>query len=146
MEKDKFSETIKNTTLCTLKVQRVTQGIKVFCRSQQIEDFFASMGTGSSNAWGEMTQGSYSFSFEQLQDCYFSKWGESFEYNSKPNLSFLRAKGLGEGISLTFSFVVSTDRLTQWAEKARRAIKTLWLQYLKPVEIEISISTRDMEV
>lgn len=144
MEEKKEKEIIKNNFLCTLRLKRVQKGIEIYFKSPMIEEFFSQQPKASVSSWMGL-EGAWQTPMDQIANCLLNKWGyTSFWYDSNsPNLSFIRTVGSGEGIKFMWPTVTSTDNLKKWGEKAKEGLKTLYVQYLKPIELDITLTTRE---
>jgi len=67
------------------------------------------------------------------------------KYKPGVNLSFLRIVGISEGAGVTFSVrgVHSYEALTKMREKIGEAYRTLYRAYMKPIQMDIIVSTQE---
>jgi hypothetical protein len=64
--------------------------------------------------------------------------------DGNPNLSFLRAKGLSEGITFIISGIYSRDVISDFISKTKEAIAIFYKQHFKPIKVEFTISEQDL--
>lgn len=143
------SETSIPSEFFSLKVTRDETGVRIFVRSKEMERFLARNGEtthydnqGSSfpgYAWPSITSTeAYGFSRDTN-----ALWSDS--NGLRPNLSILLRKGLGEGITVSLPGLVSRDALIRWTEAMRKALRSIWLDYASPMEIEQAIIFQSIE-
>lgn len=74
----------------------------------------------------------------ELQD--FRAWGHSFYIEGRgPNLSYLRAYGLSQGIQFNIPGLYSTEKLNQWKEQAKQKLVEFYKNYMKKLEISLIV-------
>ena len=66
-------------------------------------------------------------------------------YNGAPNLTMLMAKGLQSGVKFTFQQPMSADKLREWAKQVRAAATEVFNCYLRPVDIQMTITVKENE-
>ncbi len=68
--------------------------------------------------------------------------------NGKINLSFLRLVGISEGpgVSFVVKGVYSLENLRDIRERIGRSAKSFYIEYLRPIDISINISTMEMQL
>lgn len=59
------------------------------------------------------------------------------------NLSILRAVGLGEGVTRLYSGLSSREGIRLWVDAVKGVIKALYVDYLKPVEFRLTITSEE---
>ncbi len=69
-----------------------------------------------------------------------------WEFDDCPNLSIFLARDLEQGVTFKFGFVaVSDEKIFSWIANLKQQAKILYLTYLKPVDVEVNISTQTVE-
>jgi len=68
--------------------------------------------------------------------------------NGKINLSFLRLVGISEGpgVSFVVKGVYSLENIRDIRERIGKSAKAFYIEYLRPIDISISISTMEMQL
>lgn len=145
-KKNRERKTMIEKGFITLRIRRVETGLEIFVQSEKAEEFFKPRGVG--NDYFGVPH--YGYPFEKLSQAgntlaYFSKASNTLLYEGYCNLSFLRAVGLGQGVTLVMPGVFSLDTITKFLESAKIALKVFYRQYLKPVDVELIISTREVD-
>lgn len=78
-----------------------------------------------------------------INSCFHSDY---FEYENYPNMLMLLAKGLDEGVSFNFGMIpVSNEKIKDWAEKFKMEAKKLYIAYVKPFSLKLTITSAIVE-
>lgn len=138
-----------NKSFCTIRVQRCKEGVRIFAKSKKMEEYFSELqaqsGTspGSASIWPNL-QCYRASTYPEVNYLRLNRWGEnSLFYNDVPNLSLLRTIGIKDGVEVVLKGVFSLKSITQWIEGAKTGIQEFYRQFLKPINIEFIISTRE---
>ena len=132
----------------TLKLRRIANGLEIYVQSEKIEEFFKNF-SGISGTYFEKEH--YSYVFSRITSAgddlaAFDRAGkEELLYNGIPNLSFLRMVGIAQGVTFTLPGVYSLYTIQKFIERTKEALKIFYRQYLKPVNVELVITTREVE-
>ena len=147
----------ENVPLLFLKVKSVPSGIEVYAKSEKLEAFFRAASGGQvapSSENREVWTGEY----YKTPRTILQEDGKTFEFskvglepmlnpeNNWINLSFLRKKGLGEGVKFTFTGVYPKIVVRGFLRLASQAIKTLYLEQIKSTMVVVEISVKETEV
>jgi hypothetical protein len=62
------------------------------------------------------------------------------------NLSLLQAEDLSGGVEVELNFPIRTDQLKKVAQVFKDAAKELYLNYVRPVDIEVEVCANEKEV
>lgn len=134
--------------VAVFSVKRTAEGTKIFAKSPMIEEFFKGISNGGVVACGGRWKGVeiYQLSEETLMEhlilehCVINSPGELLIVNTLANLTFLRHKGLGEGLSFTVgSMPCRRAYLEEFCAKAKAGIRELYLNYIRPFEDEVLV-------
>lgn len=76
---------------------------------------------------------------------YFNNWGKELNIsNVGPNLSFLRAKGLKEGVAILIPGLHTESSIKKFLEDVKRKSLDIYKEYMKPTEISLSIQFQEV--
>lgn len=136
---------------CVIRIQRVTDGVKIYCKSKEIEEFFKKIAhkqgdifyTIHAQDWEEIE--GYEIDDISFNYAFFDQFGKDLLLDGNPNLSFLRAVGLANGVEFVAKGVYSLNMLHQFTEKAKVALQKFYTMFIKPVEIEVNIVKKTKE-
>lgn len=135
----------KNTTnILELRVKRVPEGIEIFAKSKELENFFSQ--TGKDNHDG-LWNGQKPYHIPNITDstlrAILSYWGTDElllnESVDNPNMSVLRSIGLGEGITMIIPTIASHTDVEQYAKAIKENVKKLYKNYVKPIDITVQL-------
>lgn len=146
---------ISKKELATLKIKREKGGITLFVKSQTIEEFFNGLSggltsTSSSSIWGGGMEYYKIQSFTIPNAGEFARnpnivlWGTHpliDPANNVHNFSFLRAKGLSDGVTIQFNGLFVSRDIERFKEDFKTFITRLYVDFIKVVEFEISVSS-----
>tara|TARA_B110000014_G_C20022555_1_gene530620 strand:- start:297 stop:863 length:567 start_codon:yes stop_codon:yes gene_type:complete len=150
-----------------LKLTNESKGTFLWAKSYELEEYFKQFGPEnpdnyemrngfkpykipqSANAWGmrkytklsdEGTQHDYSYTsiFEQWN--YESLY--SYERSKTPNLSFLRAVGLSEGVQFRVDNIYTLPERTEFLELTTKILRNFFLDFLRPNTKKLILSYR----
>lgn len=128
-----------------IRLKRVSGGLLIELKSDVFENFFKYHGanTESEPTW----EGNKAYKMPRNLTPNFHRmlasWGNTnLSVNDNlPNLSFLRAVGLGEGVKFIIPMVFSkTEIMTFKTELAQQANK-FFQEYMKPISVTVEIIT-----
>ena len=148
MAQEIIKEVIKKSEeqkLLKIGVYRSEKGIEIFAQSQAIENFFKNYGLNNEEIkWAESHPYNYPTGFEDHFVQLFHYWKQSLfvgrSETSTPNLSFLRAEGLGQGKSFIITDnIYSKAEINKFIKLARESVKKFYDQYMKPVNVSVEI-------
>ncbi len=148
MAQEIIKEVIKKSEeqkLLKIGVYRSENGIEIFAQSQAIETFFKKYGVNNEEIkWAESYPYNYPTGFEDNFVQMFHYWKKSLfvgrNEQSTPNLSFLRAEGLGQGKSFIIADnIYSKAEINKFIKLARESVKKFYDQYMKPVNVTVEI-------
>jgi hypothetical protein len=130
--------------LLKLGVFRSERGIEIIAESEAIENFFKNYGLDEGEIkWGDSLPYKYPSGFDDhfVQEFHYWKKGLFVNRdNSTVNLSWLRAQGLGEGITFVIdNQIYSKTEISKFVKEAREEIKKFFDQYMKPVNVTVEI-------
>jgi hypothetical protein len=135
----------ENNTLLSFNVKRTAGGVDIYLQSDVMELFFSNGGfrEGADPLWGGI--GCYSMinNIDTTKRSLLNNWGSdnlivSSEY---PNLAFLRAKGLKDGVTFKLPSVHSRTEIAKFVKLFKEQVRTLYLEYMKPIGVEIEMTT-----
>lgn len=138
---------------CIVRIKRTTEGLAIYCKSQKLEEFWRRLSEHQNAGIGEGREGSATAGLKYYKINNFpslpfrvASWGEEgalWYNNTTANLSFIRTVGLSEGITYCIRGVFSLESIQKWIEETKVHLQKFYTQYLKPVDIEFVISTRE---
>ena len=79
-----------------------------------------------------------------LEGVTIGSYGRPFIYDGNMNFSILRTVGIAQGVELEITHLVSEEALTEWAKKLKEFVVKLYKNYLKPVEITVTIQKKEV--
>lgn len=139
-------------------IQRDTQGIILNIKSELFEEHWRSLTKGG-NAQYLLNDGNHKYYLPQnppmqtMTDATgrHRGWSVTAEpthglfHGERINLAYLRLVGISAGGTVRITNAVySTERLKEWLERFREGAKLYYLQVMKPVSIEVEITTREI--
>jgi hypothetical protein len=157
-------ETNRHVNIASISTIRTPTGIDVKIVSPVIEEYFKSQHARISRSSGRAPERyyasadsvpgqAYRVEAERIylgeHDCYFGHWERSpfdanFSRDGVCNLSIFRAVGLGEGYTRSLpNPLVSRQALQTWVNVATKSMKSLYVEFLKPVEFRITITSEE---
>jgi len=135
---------IKNEkVLVAIRIRRTATGILLYLQSKEFEDFFRYSGRleeyGGCAFYAHPTKGRIpEYNIHQINGFLFTDG-----YPQNVNLSYLRAKGLTEGVTIPLQQVASTHAIGECLKTYKDAIVFLYNQYIKPIDISCEIIMRE---
>jgi len=138
-------EKTKNQKLIKFGVYRSENGVEIVAQSQAIENFFKRNGLNESEVKWEGTQPyNYPRGLDDKTVNLIHYWKKGLftdaRTNTIPNLSFLRAKGLGAGKTFVITDTIySKAEIQRFTKAAREEIKRFFDQFMKPVNVSVEI-------
>ncbi len=126
--------------IVTIRAFTKEKGLGLYFCSPIFESFFKGRQEGlhENGSWGK---GKLYYSPPAQLDfyCFQTIGGRLFEGNS-PNLSFLLAKGISNGVEFTVKNTVVTEKIMdKYIEDAKKEISKIYKLYMRPISIEESI-------
>jgi len=129
--------------LLKFKVTRGLNGVEVFVQSDILEDFFQRYGeeTAEGNKWCDITPYKIPIVRQHFRELLNQWYGELTTRNgSYPNLSFLRAKGLKDGVKFTMSNnVYTTPEIRAFIKQFKTEVQNFFEEYIKPIGFEVEL-------
>lgn len=131
-----------------LRMRRDETGLKLFCKSKVIEDFFKGDSGGQMQDAGDLYGGAKAY--RPVNDVPWSsdsvmKSGYGLNYGGNVNLYFLRIQGIGDGVEVHIGGVYSAEFLRRVMQEAKTAVKTVYAQYMREVEYDLEINAKEVE-
>ncbi len=129
--------------LLTIRVKRDNSGITLFLQSKVFEDFFRHSAVMDDYCgipfYRHPTRTRLSeYSVNNLNGSLFLDG-----HPNNTNISWLRAKGITEGVSIPISQVASTDAIADYVKGFQQAAAFIYKQYIKPVDVSVEIIFRE---
>jgi hypothetical protein len=138
------------------RLTRDQHGIQLVVQSEVFEEHFRALsGNSSKNILPECGHKFYipqnppvqSMPGQQGKPGYSvtSEAGHGLYHGERVNLAFLRAVGIKDGVTIKINNAVySAEKLRQWLEHFRDGAKLYYLQVIKPVTMEVEITSREI--
>jgi len=152
---------VPTEALIIIKVKRTDKGLNVFLKSEKIEKFMRSNHVhqdklDSTNkrdfecvdvaGWKENMAYILSNEVKGISGNINKNWGADLHFGSGgPNLSFLRAKGLGEGVNFDLHGIYSQTAIQKWIQDAKFHITNFYREFLKDSEMCLHISLTEVQ-
>ncbi|GEM_PF-3715934 len=133
-----------NTKLIKFGVFRSENGIEIIAESKPFENFFKRNKLNTDEVKWEGTQPyNYPNGLDDNTVALLHYWKKGLftdREHTKPNLSFLRAKGLGTGKTFVITdSIYSKTEIARFTKNAREEIKKFFDQFMKPVNVSVEI-------
>lgn len=135
----------ENNTLLSFNVKRTAGGVEIALQSDVLETFFGIGGfrEGADPEWGGVLPYSMIGTIDATKRNLLNNWGSnqlliSTDY---PNLAFLRAKGLKEGVTFKLPSVHSRTEIAKFVKLFKEHVRTIYLEYVKPINATVEITT-----
>lgn len=142
-----------------LRIIRNDQGVEIFFKSPTIEDFFKRNQRPDGRKESSTTPGWQGIEFYIIPSHIQSSFsrdmaiineavGQSILFNGDYggyNFSILRAVGLGNGVKILFTTPTSTERIDEWKRNFVEYLRWIYTNFMRPVDVEISITVREVE-
>jgi hypothetical protein len=142
-----------------LRIIRNDQGVEVFFKSQLIEDYFKKNQRSDQRKEVSTNEGWRGLEFyigntpfqQSLQrpKCIVHGLQGGNELYSRDyegyNFSILRAVGLGNGVKILFTSPTSSERIDEWKRNFVEYLRWIYTNYMRPVDVEVSITVRELE-
>lgn len=164
MELDDINVVKRGERVYEGSIGRYTKGLRLYAKVHpSVEDLMRSWGTGSTESvsaygryWstpnGDNAQ-VYTMSAPQ-NTMVFNQAGTPFRLgqvghpliteDGTLNLSFLRLVGISSGLKIDVRGVFSHPELLDIREKIKQGVRSLYVSYLLPVDLNLVISTEDI--
>lgn len=132
------------------KITRDQNGLQLTVKGEIFEDHFKSLtGGNSKRILDEIGQKFYvppEYPVQRLNGFSISaEAAHGLFHGENVNLAFLRVVGIRDGQTIRITNgVYSLDRLRDWMTKFRDGAKQYYLAVIKPVSIEVEITTREI--
>ena len=141
---------MEDKKLLTIRALSSDKGIKLYFQSDIFEEFFAvnhqSQGYGNAELAGAFTWGDV-LGYQPPPEKAFNRfrhWGGQLYYKGRPNLSFLCAKGLTNGVTFNLtSLVVNENILEKYVRDLKRELAKIYREYFNNISYEESFSLED---
>lgn len=155
----------KGETVTRVRFQRSSVGLKITCWAHpQVEELMRSWGSGEiqpidvhGRMWyikkGHELRGVYHLG-SNPGVCPFDGGYYRIDRAGQPficgegevNLSFMRIAGVSEGEGVTFEVkgVHELDKIRSLAESIKMATRRFYINYLKPIDLHVMVSTQEM--
>jgi hypothetical protein len=143
--------------LGTYSIERTEAGVKIKMKSPKMEAFFKALSSGRlsdpmtihgyENRPYTLPSGDIAESLNMAcenQSISFTDYGKPLIQSSRINLSFLRAKGLSEGLEFNFDGVYPNESLKNLNNCIKYATKFIYINYLKPFHMTVEINTNEV--
>lgn len=129
--------------LLTFRVTRGINGVDIFLQSEVLENFFKKYGM---DTYSDNWCGNLAYQLPVVRQHYttmLSNWfGELMVNGDYPNMSFIRAKGIKDGVTFTLENNVYTrGEIMNFTKKFKEEITGLYNDYIKPVMMEVEMTT-----
>lgn len=149
-------ENIKTDTkvsLALIGIERGEKGIKLTVRSKFFEDFFRELHahkdkddarylTKSPNpGWHDKMAYAPAEFKDGLEQC--RDWGGKF-YGTSPNLSFLRARGVAQGLTFEFDGIYSDAVIKKWLEETKEQMFRIYKEHMKDQKFVMTIQVSEV--
>lgn len=149
--------TIDSSKLCVIVVDRNENGLEIHVTAPAIEEWFSKLldhhakenglnpnkCVDRSPNWPGLE--SYQVplqNFGQYAEI-LNSWGGDLRVGQRPNISFLRARGLGKGIVLKSNGLYSREFLEKWIADTKKVIADFYRDYKKEYQVQITILTAE---
>lgn len=136
----------ENNTLLSFNVKRTAGGVEINLQSDVLETFFSIGGfrEGADPEWGGVQSYSMISSIDATKRNLLNNWGANVLIISAdyPNLAFLRAKGLKDGVTFKLSSVHSRTEIAKFVKLFKEHVRTLYLEYIKPIDAGVELTTK----
>jgi hypothetical protein len=145
-------------SMANLRIQRTAAGVEVFMKSEVIEKFMKSnqrtdgrKESSSNDGWSAiqfyMPSQNIAAGLSRDGASLTGMVGNPLMYHSGYgfNFSILRAVGLSEGVKITFTTPTSVERITEWKRALVDYMKWIYSNFMRPVDIDIQITVKEME-
>lgn len=149
MEKEIIKKDESDKIFCTFKLSRTSAGIKLYIKSPLIEKLMSSHGerpaNSTNNPWGGINK-FYPTNISYLSsDSSLNLIGYDFPIHSgNYNLSFLRAEGISQGLTLHFNTLpISKNTLDNFCNELKAGLKTLYIDYCKAYNYEGTLEIKE---
>lgn len=142
----------------SLRIIRNDEGVEVFFKSEVLEAFFKRNQRSDARKESSTNEGWRGLEFYTLKSeiqqslsrgeaMVNGMVGQGALYNSGYgyNFSMLRAVGLGKGVKILFPMPTSTERIEAWKSAFTEYLRWLYTNFMRPVDVEISITVKEME-
>ena len=141
---EKIKTEIKKTNLVTLQLKQTSEGSTIFIKSQPFENFFKVNGTSSQYIVKPDGSKIQSYCYDLVENREDNKKLQSFEsnlrsYDGTENFGFIRAKGIGEGLTINLSGVYSKEATNEYIKNFKVFMLKFYSLYMIPQNIELKI-------
>jgi len=144
-----------------LTIERIPNGIKIFCRSEAIEDFMKSISIKNADGTPKTA---FIPNFAQSPATKFYQLDIAADVDKAifvspadrglllkigtvyaPNLNIFRAEGLAQGITFIYEGLYPQSQIKLWQELTIETIKKLAKKYFTNFRISLSLSYHELE-
>lgn len=141
---EKTTTEIKRTNLVTLQLKHTNEGSTLFIKSQPFENFFKVNGTSSQYIVKHDGSKIQSYAYDLVENKEDNKKLQNFEsnlrsYDGIENFGFIRAKGIGEGLTVNLSGVYSKEATNEYIKNFKAFMLKFYSLYMIPQNIELKI-------
>lgn len=141
-------KTKSNKNLLTMQIKRTHSGCKLFVKSDIFEDFFSKNGiyqdklmTNSDSH--EVYKNNSSISNREIYRKLNALDDSLINSDGYINASFLRVKGISQGVTFDLSGLYSKEALTSYINSIKIMTKELYEEFMKPQNQSIKISIEE---
>lgn len=146
-------KTENKVSLALIGVERGEKGIKLTVKSKFFEGFFRDLHshkdkddmrymTKSNNpGWEEKLAYAPAEFKDGLELC--KDWGGKF-YGNSPNLSFLRARGIENGLTFNFEGIHSDTVIKKWLEETKEHMFRIYKEHMKDKKFVMTIQVSEV--
>lgn len=135
-------------TIATIEIDRTIEGIEITAQSEEIEDVFRSLSGGNTTTID-------CYDYNQTLSVYdVTETGNTRDMgivapadcalyaprNGGANLTFLRAAGLGDGITMQLPELHSREALKNFCREARNAVGEIYREFMEELNFELEIN------
>lgn len=147
----------KVNTFLKVNIKKSDKGIDIFFQSPDIEEWMkknSPYATQSDKKYWDVSSSigwkdKLGYKLDKAPDSLFqalSPWGQDLRINNAtPNLAFLRAKGLGEGITFQLEGIYPRESVIKWHEELKRQVASFCRSYIKDIRTHITIFTSELD-
>ena len=134
--------------LFKIRAKRVASGVELYLQSEPFEEFFRSQAPESEPYFSSSNPGwaghkMYKMASESATlPQHMRIWGSPLFVDGLPNLSFWRAKGLGEGLTFKIPGVYSRAILDSYVQYCEACASKFYKNFLHPYDREVSITVK----
>jgi hypothetical protein len=132
--------------LLEMKFTRSAEGVRVWIKSPVLEDYFKQASNGREQSYGSIPHWDVPDAMKSKFSRAWSAGISVLTYDGEANPRPLLRKGLGEGITHVATGLHTTSEIESVARKYKDMVKSLYLNYIKPVEITVKLRVEQTEL